>query len=320
MRKILIFSIFALILLLSTYLTLIRNRPYNIDEFRLDQKDTIAITSILIESNLSKTKLSKSGEQWKVNENYLANQLLVKKLLRILVNIEMEILVPEPQRDSITEYLKEKSIRLIINKGENIIHELWIGPYDEKRKSTLVMNKEMIPAYVIAVGIERNISKFIRPETLLWRNKLIFDINPDSILSIELIDFRKKSNSFIINRNAGKSSIYDEYHHEVAFEKVKLERYFSYFNNIIFDSFADSLSSETNDFIINQEALYSIKITDKNGLDTNLKLYPKKLNKNSNESDLNVVYGLINSQKPLVIISYFQIDPILKDINYFKKK
>ncbi|NJO91252.1 MAG: hypothetical protein HC831_21520 [Chloroflexia bacterium] len=70
--------------------------------------------------------------------------------------------------------------------------------------------------------------------------------------------------------------------------------------------------------MIKQKPIYEITIKSIGLKDLNIKLLPKADTLNKNVADLNYIYGIINNQKPVVIISYFSIDPLLKEISYFK--
>ncbi len=109
-----------------------------------------------------------------------------------------------------------------------------------------------------------------------------------------------------------------------SFDKIAIKRYLSYFQNIGFEQIESSLTSAQKDSIIKLNLAHTIILEDDSNIlyELNLYLKPAKISDDdiSKEYDLNLVYGIMNNEKNMLIFEYYIIDPILKELDYFFTK
>jgi hypothetical protein len=312
------FSLIALLIIfIILYFVFIHKSSGKIHEYSFTLEDTSLITKILISDNQTQTEISKTDGSWMVNKSFYASQPAIKQLFRIFKNLDISGLVSDTQSDSINRLLKEQGIRLSFWKEHKLIREFWLGNFDEDKNATLMLNDEDLAAYLVIPGLTKNIRKFIETDPVFWRNKLIFSFRPDEISRIELKDYYSINNSFIINKLDHHYHLFDHTNAEITFDENKLMRYLSYYANIHFESIAVVYNSDTQDSILAQKPVYQIKVTGINTQPIELTLF-QKMDGQTNSPDLNFLYGALNGRKPVMIISYFQVDPVLKGIGYFK--
>jgi hypothetical protein len=309
--------ILVVLVLISIYFVFF-HKTSTIDENTFNINDTSKITQIAVSNSTNKVAISKISGQWMVNTKYHANQAMIKHILRIFKNIDVSITVPDNQKDSVVNFLKKKGMNLQFMQDNDILKEFWIGSYNETDKATLLMNEDEIAAFVTAPGLSNNISKLIDVDLVFWRDRQIFCINPEDIKSIELTDFRKPENSFLIETSGDRYQLFDKQNFEINFDKNKLLRYLSYFSNISFESPANELNTAQQDSVKKQKPVYSIRIENSTGQSIKLLLFAKKADNDKESQDLNFIYGNLNNEKLVLLISYFQIDPVLKSIEYFR--
>ncbi len=304
--------------LLSIYFGFFRNHTTYDEKMEIDLRDTDQISEISITQANNVVKISKVANKWLVDKVYNANEVAIKRLFRIFMNLEIGTLLPEIEHDSIVNHLKQTGIAISFYENKNLLAIYYIGNYDENKKSTLLMTDEELPIYVSAPGLTSDIRKFVEADPVFWRNKRIFQFEPTEISSIIFFDFRKPANSFQIDIQGEDYHLFDQNHQPYQFDKEKVSRYISYFKNIDFESVADGLSSQKADSVIKQSANYMIKVKSSNGQESELKLLPIAIQNQQNQYDLNKAYGIINNRQPIVVINYFAVDPIIKEIDYFK--
>lgn len=314
-HKISIIALLVVIILL--YFIFIFKPSGKIHEYSFHLADTSLITRILISDDTSQTEISKARDSWMVNKVFYASQPAVKQLFRIFRNLDISGLVSDTQTDSTIKQLKEKGIRLSFWKEHKLVREFWVGNYDEEKNATLMVNDEDLAAYLVIPGLSKDIRKFMETDPVFWRNELIFSFRPDEISRIELKDYRSINNSFLISKLDQDYHLFDHTNKERTFDENKLKRYLSYFANIYFESITTDIDSEGQDSILAHKPLYHIIVAGLNTQPVELKLF-QKTDGQTNAPDLNFVYGAMNGQKPFMIIAYFQIDPVLKGIEYFK--
>jgi hypothetical protein len=314
-QKISIIALLVLIIIL--YFIFIYKPSEKIHEYSFHLADTSLITRILISDGHIQTEISKTTDNWMVNKEFYASQPAVKQLFRIFRNLDISGLVSDTHTDSTIKLLKEKGIRLSFWKEHKLVREFWVGNYDEEKNATLMLNDEDLVAYLVIPGLTKNIRKFVETDPVFWRNKLIFSFRPDEISRIELKDYYSINNSFIIKKLDQDYHLLDHSNAERTFDENRLKRYLSYYANIHFESIATGNKPDEHDSIMEQKPLYQIKVEGINTHPIDLVLF-QKMDAQTNSPDLNFVYGILNGQKPVMIIAYFQVDPVLKGIEYFK--
>jgi len=316
----LLLILLVLVVSIVIYLVFFRNKGFDESEIEPQLTDTSEISSFVVTQNDCKVEVSRKTGQWMVNGNYHANVILVKRLLRLFKNLDIKILIPEDEADAQIAELQNRGIKLSFFADGDELETYWIGEFNDKQKATLVLNPERVPAYVTAPGLSEDLKQFVECDPIFWRDKRIFDIEPKNIRKIEYQDFVYKESSFTAVVDNSDYQLLDYKGANTDFISENVARYLSYFKNIRFDSLANHLSTKQEGEVLKQQPLAIITVTDIYGETSSLKLLQKSLNNDPNQPDLNLVYGLLNNEKPLVIISYYSIDPLLKSINYFKEK
>ncbi len=317
-QKQLLIAIIVLLVLFSIYFAFFRNRMAYDEKMEITLQDTNLISGIRIIEDSNEVNITKIENKWLVNGVYNANEFAIKRLFRIFKNLEITTLLPKNEHDSFINQLEKNGISIRFFSDKTLKATYIIGNYDEIRNSTILMTVEKLPIYASAPGLATDIRKFVEADPLFWRNKRIFQFESNEIKSISFFDFKKPNNSFQIEIQDEDYLVFDQNHKPFEFNKEKVLRYLSYFKNIEFESVAVEPTNEKIDSILKQQGNYLIKVKSINGLDSELKLLPIKLLNDQNQYDLNQAYGIINNLQPLVLINYFAIDPIIKEINYFK--
>lgn len=316
----LLLILFVLTASIGIYLFFFRNRGFDESDIDPQLTDTSEITTFIVTQNDCKVEVSRKTGQWMVNGNYHANVILVKRLLRLFKNLDTKILVPEAEADEQTAELMNRGIKLSFFEDGSETEAYWIGEFSNELRATLILNPERIPAYVTAPGLSEDLKQFVECDPIFWRDKRIFDIASQNIRKIEYQDFVNKESSFTVLVDKSDYQLLDYKAVASDFISDNIARYLSYFKNIRFDSLANNLSIKQEEAILHQTPLAVISVTDVYGETSSLKLLQKSLNDDPSQPDLNLVYGILNNEKPLVIISYFSIDPLLKSITYFREK
>jgi len=317
-QKHFLIAIIFLLSLLSIYFAFFRNRMAYHEKMEITLQDTNLISEIRIIHDKNEVNITKIEEKWLVNKVYNANEFAIKRLFRIFKNLEINTLLPEDEHDSLISQLEESGISIRFFNNKILKASYIIGNYDENKQSTVLMTDKKLPIYASAPGLASDIRKFVEADPLFWRNKRIFQLEPAEIESIRFFDSKKPENSFQIEIQEDDYQVSDLNQKPIKFDKEKVSRYISYFKNIEFESVAVEPIKEKIDSILKLQGDYLIKVKSINGLESELKLLSIKLMNEPNQYDLNKAYGIINNQQPLVLINYFAVDPIIKDINYFK--
>lgn len=280
--------------------------------------DTSNITQIEIIKENSKLLFIKKDGKWILNEVFHVNEHSIKRLLRIFKNIEINSLIAKSEHDSVTNTLKKNGFFLHFVNSDKIDFNFWIGDFNQSINATILMTSDNLPVYASAPGLSNDLNQFIDIDPLFWRNKQLFEFKAENIKEINFINSFDPDISFSIKNTNSGYKVFDIRNKQFNSEKDKVLRYLSYFNNMEFESVEKGLSSSETDSIIHAQPKFIIKVLSQSGPEFELKLIAIKVQNTENQFDLNKVYGIFNSQKPILIINYFSIDPIIKEIHYFK--
>jgi hypothetical protein len=312
-----IIVILSALILISIYFVFFRNTN-SAQDLNFNIADTSQITKLIVSDKLGKVQISKVTNQWMVNENFHANQQLIKQLFRLFKNLELNVLAPDLESKILADSIQNSGIKLEFYNNDDLTRRYWIGKFDEKYNSTLILTDDDVVAYVTAIGLSKNISQFVKADDIFWRDKLLFGINPEEISEVNFLDINKSENSFKIEKKIDNWLLFNSKQEKFQASGDKISQYLSYFNNISFESLADEFVGKKCDSLLARQPVYIIKLKTKKDKTLQLKLYQKYSDKNYLEPDLDYIYGNLNNEKLVLLITYFQIDPILKQIDYFK--
>ena len=317
-QKTYLLSVLFIMILLSLYLAFFYNKTRYDESMQICIEDTSLIDVIYIIEATNRVKIAKLSNKWIVNDVYNANDNAIKRMLRVFKNIEINTLIPKSEHDSVINLLSKTGISVSFYKNNKQNTSYTIGEFDKTRNGTLLISDNKLPVYVSAPGLTADIHKFIESNAIFWRNKRIFDFAPDEINSITFIDYEKPDQSFNVELKDSSYEVFDQQHKPYNFDKEKVSRYISYFKNIEFESVAKELTTHQTDSIFAQKPVYFIKVKSNSGNEFDLKIFHIQLQNNHAQFNLDKAYGIINNQKPFIIIDYFAVDPIIKPINYFR--
>jgi len=312
-----LYYILGILILASLYFVFI-HKSNIMEDLNFNVEDTSRITKIVVSDKNKSVVISKVSGQWMVNDSYHANQALVKQLLRVFKNLEISVLIPNNQTDTFSNTIKKNGVKLEFYNQQDLIQYQFIGNYDESVKSTPILNEADKAAYITSPGLSANIRKFVEVDDIFWRDKLIFSQDSRQISDVSLTDLKHPEKSFTISAKNKSYQLFDGTGKSVAFNKENIERYLSYFTNVSFESLEEKFSKAQADSLLKQEPIYAFQVNTIQGQKVRLNLFQKYSDKNPKDQDLDFVFGNLNFDNNILIISYFQIDPILKGIDYFK--
>ena len=214
MRKktIIYFILFALIAGFAVYLIMSRTNGTVKGVFRdFAVKDTAAITKIFLADKSGNTVLleRKSKGYWALNGKFKADNLRVKQLLECMKNVEMRSPVPKKTLDYVIKSMAVSNIKTEIYEGDKLIKTYFVGGNTQDELGTyMLMDNSTEPFAMWLPYFHGYLNIRYVPQAAEWRDKGVFTIQPNDIMSVEenypaLPDssfaFKVKDNSFTVN-------------------------------------------------------------------------------------------------------------------------
>lgn len=140
-------------------------------------EDTSKVDQIKIISQKGIIQLKENDGAWILNDQYKAEQNIVKVLLSILKDVQVVRNVPTSQKKNVIDQLKDTGQLVeIITKG-NIIKSFYCSGNDTKTVSYMMPLKEENPMIVNIPGYESYVAGIFEISTNDWRDRVILRTN-----------------------------------------------------------------------------------------------------------------------------------------------
>jgi len=274
--------------------------------------------------------LEKENNQWKVNDKYNATQKYVENLLLALNRVVVLSPVSKAEKEQVASILKADGVLVKVYKNRRALKEFYVSkPAMNKERTYMMMENSSEPFIVSIPAFNGLLAELFVPDENYWRNKTIFDYEPQHIEKIKVEYPQKPESSFqVVNyndgtfaiQNPGKNSFVEDFNVE------KVARYFTYYQRIIFDDVVSGLTKSKTDSVLQSEPYCIISVLDDQGNKNKITIYQKPSEKKIDEFgqkvkfDYHRAYATFNDNYELITVQYYIFDPLFKEIDYFRSQ
>ena len=328
-------AILVLLLVAISYY-LINKKPWGINykdiaDFAI--ADTSAIDKIFIaDRNGNTVILEKKGPQtWTINNNKMADFSKIELLLATVKNLAVLRPVPQSEHNSAVGDLATTGIKAQFYSKDETVKILYIGSATQEQNGTYMLIEGSTKPYAVHIpGFFGYLTPRFISDSLTWRDRTVFNYQPEDIKSIEF-NYENAANSFYIdNSNVQAPLIFD------ANKKVKtisdlqfLRFYIATFKQLNFDGYDENQSQKLIDSLLQNKAICTINITNNDGTIQSLKLYTKAIDKHTKQSmneetgeylksDPERFWAFLNNDKSLMLIQQYNFGKVMITIEGFK--
>ena len=281
--------------------------------------DTGRVESVLISAAERRVSLFRTGGSWQVN-GMPARKESIRGMQVLISRLEVEAPVSGSHDKRIRTGLEEEGteVRIGIKDGRAKSYRVF---FDSLSGSTFMMLEGSdIPFRVRVRGYRKtNLAELFATDPGYWRDNVIFYHLPKDIRSVFVRDNTNAGKSFHLARN-------EEGAFEVApgivpgswtpVREERVRQYLGYFNNVRFDSFLDP-SADTLQHFEDPDIILTLELMD--GERTTLQLFPVyRINEmGDRQPEYDRLYARIDRGEEWVVLKYMEIDPLLKEFDYF---
>ena len=286
------------------------------------------ITKIELKSENETLLLKKEPDGWKVNNKYRATDSYVENLNLILSRITVLSPVSKVEKEQVASILQNDGILVGVYRNRKSLKKFYVSkPSMNKEKTYMMMERSTDPFIVRIPAFKGLLAELFIQDENYWRNKTVFDYEPQNIESIMLEYPENEEKSFkAINYNDGTFAIQklDDNKFLEDYNVDKLARYFTYYQRIAFDDIVTNLDQNQTDSILNSSPYCVISVKDESGVENKIKIYRKPSDNEVDEFgnkikfDYDKAYATLNNNNELIIIEYYIFDPLFKEIDYFR--
>lgn len=291
-------------------------------------EETKKIDKIKISSPEDNITLVKESGHWKINDKYIARQRMVDNFLMALNRIQIASPIPENEKERIASVLEKEGILVEIYRKNRTLRKYYVStPEIDNHKTYMMMDGRGEPITVRIPSFKGLVAELFSIDESLWRNKSVFDYQPQNIKSITTEYPGDSSKSFtVINYGDGTFALKQPCKNLFVedFNVERVVRYFTYFQGIEFERIEKELSKQKNDSLLHAAPFCKISVTHVDDFTNSITIYRKPPEKKFDEFgnkltyDYNRAYAIFNQNNELIIIQYYIFDPLLKEIDYFR--
>jgi len=317
-RKAVRYSVIAIPLLILLIYMLRERSPFGEDiSFASEPKNEI--TRIEFSDGQKRLILEKKGEEWLVNQEFVARKTGILFILKILTEMQIKSPVaPELFRSEIVEKGIEPVKVKISEKGKIINSFLVYKTASNKYGNIMKLKESSRPFIVFVPGNETEIGSAFTLNGLFWQPYTVFSLLPSDIYSVTLENLTDTDASFMIKNENRHFRLYGSSGELTGWDTSRLIRYVSYFTHVPFESWALDLSADKKGKIEKSEPLYKITVVTSEGDRKVLKLWKRSFDENGEmKDDTDRIWAKTEDTGEIFIIRYVDIDPLLKKRSYF---
>ncbi len=274
------------------------------------------ISSIDFTSGKAKMILEKSKDNiWRVNGRYEARVNGITFIEKVLTGIEIKSTVSE---ETFSEEITGKNIepvRVRVYSGNKIIRSFLVYKTTSNIYGNIMKTTPKAKPFIVNVpGYDFDIGSAFTLNENYWRPYTLFSLLPADILKIELENGADTLASFSIENNILEKKVTVEPAYDFRTDTARIQRYITYFSIVPFESWALDLSPEEIVEITGKKALFKIKVTKADGEAEIVTFWPREVD---GELDTDRLWARIDDNNNLVVVRYFDIDPVIRKRSYF---
>jgi hypothetical protein len=285
------------------------------------------VDSVLIRRGNQQVKLHREADQWYVNESLFARSQAIDQFFNLLEDIRVEAPAPRENRDELVEQIQAHAIHLQIYKKNQRIRDYLVEASPNRKENTYMMVTGSRQPFLMSLpGYSQDLAPLFRANAEYWRDRTLFDYEGPELNLVQVTYPEKPQASFTLSYQQDRFDLKQPQTNQPGgkFSSNKAARYFSYFSNVRFHSVISD-DRRLIDSLGKAQPYCTIEITDRQGNHRKLLTY-RKSSRGKKDAfgqktpwDLNYLYGQYGHSEEILLIKYTEIDPLLKEIDYFRE-
>lgn len=287
--------------------------------------DTASVSQIFMADKSGKKILLKRKEgYWEVNDKYPARKDAIDILLKTLHRMEVKSPVSKASFDNVVKNLAadHTKVEVYLNESKPIKIIYIGGPTADNYGTYMMLEKSTTPFVVHIPGFSGYLStRFFLGESE-WRDISLFRYEFSDLRSVRINHNLKPQASFEITSNGNNQFelFRGPASEEVKqFDTLKVKQYLAGYKKLSFERFITELDAQKVDSIIASPFIFEMIVSDKDNRSTRLRTFLRPAKEPTEEMpwDADRMYGQINDSKDLVIVQYFNFDPLFLEYTDF---
>lgn len=295
-------------------------------------EDTASVDKIfLVNKKNQQVLLERIDGVWILDNKYKARQDFVTLLLKTIHRVYVKAPVANSAMENIIKSLASKATKIEIYQNGELSKTYYIGGPTQDQQGTYMLLENSSRPFIISIpGFRGYLSTRYTTNSFDWRTHEIFNYDYNDISQVQIKNYENSDQSFkAINHGDNTFQLfnYDGTQEIEIFDTIEVKKYISHFTQVNFDKFLEGTEEAyVRDSLQNAIPAFEISVTDTKNELTKVHCYRRPNYKRLLDDDGNLypydvdfMYGLILDKSELVMIQYYVFDPILREIDEFKK-
>ncbi len=211
-------------------------------------RDTGSIGKIFLAGNNSSESITlvREGDHWTVNGRYQVLQSTLDQLLSTMYFQRAAFPVPPQQRDAMIRGLAGAGIKVeVYNRSGAPMRTFYVGGELNQFAGTVMLIDGSETPYVVQIpGFEGYLTTRYTPSIDIWRDRIIFDLQPAQIEQVSVHYPREPLNDFTIRQSGdGKLSVAldSQLHLSTPLNAARAKAYLTHFSKVYNEGYMNGL-------------------------------------------------------------------------------
>jgi hypothetical protein len=292
-------------------------------DFALEQGQRV--DSIALKQDSVKFTLVRENNYWSLNGNLPARKRAIEDFFQVLTGLQIEAPATKSNRDEIIDLVRQNPIHVKIYKRGRLIKNYMVEDSKYKRGATYMMMKDASSPFLMNYpGFNGDLARLYHTDPVYWRDRTIFSYSGIDIRNVKVEYKSEAKHSFELNYINDKFNLIDlsENKKITPLNNSRASRYYSYYSDIRYEEIIQR--SSLKDSLQAVKPFCTITVRDKNDKVVSLQAYRKPSTGKkdafgqTSSYDLNHLYGVFSEYEEILLIKYTEIDPLFKEIDYFR--
>lgn len=312
-----IFWILPFLLIIAVILILSRNRsPFGRSNTSFASVPVDEITRIEFRQGDKELTLENENGKWLLNGRLETRKTSIFYILRILKEMSIKSPVSATLFDSVIVQNGVIPVTVRTYEKRKLLSSFLVYKTQSNIYGNIMKTSERSKPFIVHIpGHDGNIGSAFTLNELYWQPYTLFNLMPSEIVNVRLEYYPDTASSFAISKKNGKYTLSSGNRELSGWDTTFVKRYLTYYTFIPFESWLTELKPEEKAGILSQKPLCIVTVSSSNRQEIILSLKEIRYPDGSVDSDR--IYGVLNDSQQILIIRYFDIDPILKKRMYF---
>ncbi len=289
-------------------------------------KETEKVDSISLQQDSVQVTLVKKNGRWALDGVLPVRKKAITHFFNALTELQVEAPATRETRDEIIDLVHQNPVRVKIYSKGNVLKDYLVEDSKYKKGATYMMMKNKSTPFLMTIpGYNGDLANLYNVDPSYWRDRAIFSYSAIEITSVVVIYSSGSKSSFKLNYDDDDGFRLIDLNRDKEMKTVRNDRasrYYSYFSDIRYDRVFKSKSLL--DSLRQGQPFCKISVKDKEGDKVTLEAYRKPSGGQSDsfgqksKYDLNNLYGIYSKFDEILLIKYTEIDPLFKEIDYFR--